>query len=323
MRLTETVQAHLRPDRAAENYSQIQGGCLSDIFSTAIDVLSGTIKQKEPEYKTRIFQLRDIPSVMRSRLGWPVAANLMDRWFAGTAFAMPPEMKESRGIYPLNKLSAAHLEESMVRMSWALGFNRVRTAMAQLQAKWASPAGIKQLKTRVERGSSRHVGQCWRFGNLGLPAKELDDTCQVNFLLFGKMGDPMDDFYGAMGEAQIKIAASGIVTPQENGKLSVDIDELGFYLRDSYDFQDGNNFISQPLGCWGFNGVECNTSFRGSINIEDKVADINHASAAGRKYLVQNSDFQKWRAKNQRGGDFMVLSDVHRVTLPFPQKFVF
>ncbi|WP_458214526.1 DUF6402 family protein [Paracidovorax citrulli] len=114
---------------------------------------------------------------------------------------------------------------------------------------------------------------------------------------------------------------SGIVTSTENKKASTEVDELGFYLRDSYDFQDGNNFISQPLGCWGFNGVECNTSLRGGINIEDEIADISPDTAAERKYLVQNSDFQKWRTKNQHGGDFMVLSDVHRVRLPFPQKF--
>ncbi|AVS75835.1 DUF6402 family protein [Paracidovorax cattleyae] len=292
-----------------------------DILQDTLSSISGSSKKKEPTYQTRIFQLRDIPNVMRSRLGWPVAASLMERWFKGAPFAMPAEMKESRGIYPLKNLSQAHLDESLVNMSWALQFNRVRTAMQQLQTTWSSPAGIKQLKVRVDRAAPAHAGQCWRFGNLGLPAKELDDSCQVNFLLFGKMGDPMDDFYGAMGEAQIKIAVSGIVTSTENKKASIEVDELGFYLRDSYDFQDGNNFISQPLGCWGFNGVECNTSLRGGINIEDEIADISPDTAAERKYLVQNSDFQKWRTKNQHGGDFMVLSDVHRVRLPFPQKF--
>lgn len=194
--------------------------------------------------------------------------------------------------------------------------------MQQLQTTWSSPAGIKQLKVRIDRAASRHYGQCWRFGNLGLSAKELDDSCQVNYLLFGKIGDPMDDFYGAMGEAQIKIAVSGVVTPADNGKMSIEIDELGFYLRDSYDFQDGNSFISQPLGCWGFEGVECNTSLRGGINNEDEIADIPPETASGRKYLVQNSDFQKWRTKNQRGGDFMIVSDVHRVRLPFSQKII-
>ncbi|WP_349817234.1 DUF6402 family protein [Acidovorax sp. SUPP950] len=39
------------------------------------------------------------------------------------------------------------------------------------------------------------------------------------------------------------------------------------------------------------------------------------------KYIVQNQDFRRWREKHHRGGDFMVLSNVHRIKLPFPQKF--
>lgn len=42
----------------------------------ALNTLLG--RKKPPQYATRLFQLRDIPSVMRSRLGWPVAAALMD-----------------------------------------------------------------------------------------------------------------------------------------------------------------------------------------------------------------------------------------------------
>ncbi|WP_458219488.1 DUF6402 family protein [Paracidovorax citrulli] len=174
------------------------------ILQDTLSSISGSSKKKQPTYQTRIFQLRDIPNVMRSRLGWPVAASLMERWFKGAPFATPAEMKESRGIYPLKNLSQAHLDESSVKMSWALQFNRVRTAMQQLQTTWSSPAGIKQLKVRVNRAAPARAGQCWRFGNLGLPAKELDDSCQVNFLLFGKMGDPMDDFYGGHGRGPDK-----------------------------------------------------------------------------------------------------------------------
>lgn len=93
--------------------------------------------------------------------------------------------------------------------------------------------------------------QTWRFGDLAQPAKMLDKTCQVNYLGLGQLSDPLDDFYGAMGEATLKVAVSGLVTPKGPGKAAMAIDELGFYLRDSYDFNDGKNFfLSQPLGFW-------------------------------------------------------------------------
>lgn len=291
---------------------------MADLLTAPEEALNTLLgRKKPPQYATRLFQLRDIPSVMRSRLGWPVAAALMERWFNGAAYQMTQEMKESRSTSRLSRLSAAHLDENTVTMRWALGFARVRAAMESLHARWPSAAGISQLKDRVENQSRGRNHQCWRFGDLNQPAKILEDTCQVNYLAFGKLSDPMDDYYGAMGEAQINVAVSGIVTPQSDGKTSIEIDELGFYLRDAYDFNDGRPFISQPLGCWGFSGLECSIETNFSIAIEDKLVDEDPAILQNRKYLVLNNDFRKWRAKNNKGGDFMVLSDVHRVRLPF------
>lgn len=285
----------------------------------ALNTLLG--RRKPPQYATRLFQLRDIPSVMRSRLGWPVAAALMERWFDGAAYQMTPAVKGSVEGQRLSQLPAAQLDENNVSMAWALGFARVQAALEQLRTSWASPAGIAQLKEHVDRQRLGRQQQCWRLGDLGLPAKILDTTCQVNYLVFGRLSDPLDDFYGAMGEAQIKVAASGVVVPINNGKTTVKIDELAFYLRDSYDFNDGRSFISQPLGCWGFDGMECGIHTQLKVPIEDTSVDESPESVQAYKYVVQNQDFRRWREKNNRGADFMIVSDVHRIKLAFPQTF--
>lgn len=285
----------------------------------ALNTLLG--RKKPPQYATRLFQLRDIPSVMRSRLGWPVAAALMDRWFNGAAYQMTKEMKFSEPPSRLHQLGPAHLDENTVKMEWALGFARVQAALAQLTSRWSSPAGIAQLKDRVESQGRGRQQQCWRLGNLAHPAKLLENTCQVNYTVLGKWGDPMDDFYGAMGEAQMNVAVSGNVFPQGPGRARVEIDELGFYLRDAYDFNDDGNFISQPLGCWGFEGVECGIHTQVSVPLEDSVVDESPEMVQKRKHIVQNKDFRRWRDKNHKGGDFMILSNVHRVRLAFPLKF--
>lgn len=275
-----------------------------------------------PKYQTPIFQLRDIPKVMHTRLAWPVAARLMERWFNGSPFKISTPMKASEAPYRLSKLPAAHLDETTITMKWALGFERVKKAQDTLKNKWSSDAGIAQLKRRLKNQENSHSGQkTWRFGDLSQPAKILEDTCQVNFLVFGKMTDPMDDFYGAMGESQLNIAASGMVTPQKNGQISLAIDELGFYLRDSYDFNDSGSLISQPLGCWGFQGVDCSGGARPGINIIQETANVPPDEAQKRKYIVQNKHFLEWRDKNGRGGDFMVLSDVNRIRLATPIEF--
>ncbi|WCM89496.1 DUF6402 family protein [Acidovorax sp. NCPPB 3576] len=294
---------------------------MNDIVAVPQEALRAELARKiAPKYATRLFQLRDIPNVMRSRLGWPVASNLMERWFNGAAYQMTEGVKGSLEGNRLNQLPASQLDDSTVTMEWALGFARVRAAIRQLQAKWASPAGIQQLKIRVGRASLGRNNSCWRFGNLGQPPAVLDSTCQINYLVFGKMGDPLDDLYGAMGEAQIKVAVSGIVTTQGFGKASIQVDELAFYLRDSYDFNDGKFFISQPLGCWGFNGMACGIGTRISVPVDLQTVDEAPSSVQHRKYLVQNADFRAWRAKNNKGGDFMVLSNALRIKLPFSQK---
>ncbi|MDA8450967.1 DUF6402 family protein [Acidovorax sp. NCPPB 3859] len=294
---------------------------MTNILAVPQEALRAELLRKlAPKYATRLFQLRDIPNVMRSRLGWTVASALMERWFNGAPFRLPPEMKEGRASqYRLSQLAGVHLDETTVTMAWALRFARVQSALARLQANWATPAGVGMLKRRIANQYSSL--QCVRFGDLSQPAKILDETCQVNYLVFGKWSDPLDDFYGAMGEAQMNVAVSGIVIPKDGGGAMVEIDELGFYLRDSYDFNDNHAFLSQPLGCWGFAGVQCGPLTRTTVKVEDVIVDEEPSAVESYKYLVQNADFQRWREKHQRGGDFMVLSDVLRVRLPFPQKF--
>ncbi len=173
----------------------------------------------------------------------------------------PREMKFSEPPYRLSQLPSAYLDDTTVTMQWALGFARVQSAMARLQANWASPAAITLLKQRVVRQSPGRIQECWRFGDLSKPARILDETCQVNYAVFGRWSDPLDDFYGAMGEAQIKLAVSGMVIARGPVHARIEIDELGFYLRDSYDFNDGNSFFFRSrwdagdlMGCSAVSG---------------------------------------------------------------------
>ncbi|GKT22185.1 DUF6402 family protein [Acidovorax sp. SUPP3334] len=279
--------------------------------------LRAQLEKKLPP-KVRLFQLDDIPGVMRSRMGWPVAAALMERWFRGAAFEMPDAMKLGDAPHQTFTLNSVQLDDSTVSMAWAMGFARVRSAIAKLQAQWASPAGLSLLKDRVNKQGMGCPRQPWRFGLLGQSAKAVDKSCQVNILKVGRLSDPLDDFYGAMGEATLKVAVSGIVTSKGAGKTAILIDELGFYLRDSYDFNDGDQpFLSQPLGFWGYGGVS-RIDLGERVSISEQWANETEAKARGHAYWVQNQDFRRWRGMHGRGGDFIVLSDVHRVGLPFP-----
>jgi hypothetical protein len=272
---------------------------------------------KKSAAQVRVFRITDIPDVMQQKLGWPVAAQLMRRWFKGAARTMTKA--EKLGDVDPRGLSLAMLDETSVPMRWVLGFMRARLARDRLIETWRTPQGLALLGARVKAQAPVTLpkGQAsWRFGDLAQPGKILDKTCQVNRLEFGSMGDPLDDFYGAMGKALLKIAVSGMVTPQKTGKNKIAIDEVGIYLRDTYDFNDG--LISQPLGYWGFNGVQRGLQLRWDIEIDETYADAG-AVPDDRVYAVQNEDFRRYRDKYRRGGDFIICSaDTHRVRFQQP-----
>ena len=62
---------------------------------------------------------------------------------------------------------------------------------------------------------------------------------------------------------------------------------------------------------------ECGVSTRLDTPIDDAL--VYEPSSTVQRY--EYKDFRQWRAKNHRGGDFMVLSNVRRVQLAFPLKF--
>lgn len=135
---------------------------MNDIVRVDAARLRAQLEEKLPP-KVRRFQLDDIPGVMRSRLGWPVAATLMERWFSGAAFEMPNATKS--GKRRLVDLNSPQLDEGTVTMQWALGFARVQTALSALQAQWNSTAGIQRLQGQATLQSMGRA-QPWRFGNL-------------------------------------------------------------------------------------------------------------------------------------------------------------
>ncbi len=92
---------------------------MNDIVRVDTERLRAHLEAKLPP-KVRRFRLDDIPGVMRSRLGWPVAAALMERWFRGTASEMPNTIKSGQrrliDLNPCNWMKA----RSLCNGHWAL-----------------------------------------------------------------------------------------------------------------------------------------------------------------------------------------------------------
>lgn len=66
---------------------------------------------------------------------------------------------------------------------------------------------------------------------------ELDNTSQVNLISIGSKLDTINDWYGAMGNSNLKVCVRGMMQIRE-GEVFFIVDKLGFYLKDTFDFLD-------------------------------------------------------------------------------------
>ncbi|WP_276209680.1 DUF6402 family protein [Aeromonas veronii] len=85
---------------------------------------------------------------------------------------------------------------------------------------------------------------------------------------------------------------------------------VGVYLKDTYDFLDGNKITTEPLGIWSKNRVL--TKAESATSLSSYGAGLYGMLA--RKWSgfvpVFNRDFRDWQDKHNSGGDFIVFSGV-------------
>lgn len=291
---------------------------------------------RAPAATGRRMQLAEIPDVMEHKLCWPTSAALMRRWFALPAHTITRAEKE--GVVDPRTLRPDRIDETLVRMEWALGFARPRSAHAAfLRGSWNTVEGRKLLARRIREASvqERIRQREWRFGNLRLPARVLDRTCQTNIsgLDSDARRDPLDDWYGSMGRATMKVATSGIVTQLSPTRVRIVVDQLGIYIRDTYDFVD-DRLISQVLGFWNSQGVtrdgtagnlwfdvDTSRKYAPGAAREGQACTAAQGSAGsppGATYRVQNKHFAEYRGTHRMGGDYIVFSDVKVERLRVP-----
>lgn len=262
------------------------------------------------------FTITNLSASMRAQ-GFDVGAGLMDRWFAGIARVMSDA--EKRGLVDPRTLPPQLIDERTVTMAWLLRFSRAATVQRTLLDEWnkGDRAGrsLAQLATRIrESRGGRPITKAMRFGDLSRPAKVIDRTCQINLQRLGSgFLDPIDDLFAAIANASIKLAVSARLEPLSAGRLRVTVDQVGTYLRDTYDFNG-----DQPLGSWSRTGFSRAALLAPEIPIDPTTADNDGSFDRNRFYTVTNETFRKYRRRYNRGTDFTIFSDVRRTRLDPP-----
>jgi hypothetical protein len=131
----------------------------------------------------------------------------------------------------------------------------------------------------------------------------LEQVCQSNYESFGSMSDTMDDLYGSLGMATLKVALIGeAVRDPRTGRRSLIATHAGFYLRDTYDF---NGF--QYLGAWTESGVLSKAQMLMNMASDGMGFRLGGEPIGN----VFNHHFEAYRRFTGLGGDFVVYSDVY------------
>ena len=220
--------------------------------------------------------LTQIPRVMRAN-HWEVAAQLMEKWFNDPANSDP-----FVGIPDTTTLKMD---------SWVLSFKRVRRIYEKMLSKkiWlnkkAQPVIVHQLKKQGKLGPQKT-----EFGDFYRPVPLIDKE-YIQYRKVGRLWNPTDDLFAALGRLTLRMAIKGVVTPTATGGHAIHIKKVGIYVRDSYDFNG-----PQHLGYWNLaKNYGGKNFFRGT--------------------KVKNADFREWRTQQGRGGDYLVFSDIKIIQL--------
>lgn len=280
------------------------------------------------------FQISSIPRVM-DKLGWTVSARVMRKWFAGEPYELSKSVKQ--GDLAASTLSAEKLLTD-IPFDWLFsGSKRVKPKIDEFVAALSSSSefnnSVGRLKGSLDELSRGLVVLMTRLQRLGLldakakklkstyldysdkTALELEEISQFNLIRFGatdweKATDALDDVYGALGTFVVKVAATKLRTiSNDNGFPAIEIEQIGLYVRDTYDFLNAGD--DQLLGYWSEEGV----IRPGPI---DYVTEPKLIEKGGVEYhKVTNGKFNEYRKLHGKGGDFMIYTAVKLYNVSF------
>ncbi|UWF49257.1 DUF6402 family protein [Pseudomonas sp. N3-W] len=274
---------------------------------------------------TRKFRISDIPAAM-DKMKWPTSAALMRHWFAGKPWSTPDGGMDDLTKGHRKEVPEQYIEDSIVKMSWIVTYERANEYLVKLRALWNSPNGQKQIGAAIRREYQDKPDGKYpiKFEGKARAAEKFGYSNTMPVTMSQLRIDVLDDLRGALANFNLRVIAEGEVVIVSK-KIDFVVSRLGFYVEDSYDFGDGSDWFSQPLGFWNFDGtvippeaiarnvsINSNETAMVESGVMDPadVAEIFKELEGTRFYLVQNSDFVEYRQCHGKGGDFRVFSDI-------------
>lgn len=205
-----------------------------DLRRTWLRIRDAVMHKREDEIYEDIENMRrdsmlpEIPDEM-DWMGWKQAAELLETWFE-----RPPAIAPNYSAPVTN----------IVTMDWVLQFARAKLVYDQIikERTWTNAKSQKRMG-EILKQKPRVVGQMW--GDLSKPVTDVDEEW-INARPV-ESGSNFDAMTGALGAFELQVAIAGKLLSIGGGDCQASIEEVGIYVKDSFDFNG-----SQFLGFWGY-----------------------------------------------------------------------
>ncbi|ADD53001.1 DUF6402 family protein [Pseudomonas syringae group genomosp. 3] len=307
--------------------------------NTVASSLTPASNQAGKTATVRQFKVSDIPAAM-DKMKWPVAAALMRHWFNGKPWANASGGMETEEKQRTRPVPDEYIEENIVKMAWVLKFEKPAETRRILGGAWNNAKALPEIRTKILRAFGQSAPGCYpvRFNGKGREAEKFGyfNSRSVNFGQLG--GGELDELRGALANFNMRVVAEGVVNVFDD-KVEFVADRLGYYVEDNYDFSDGDDFFSQPLGYWNFDGVaglfeangqnaaiaqETTAIAKSSIFGMSEASEKRYIEMGNKRYFfIQNKHFVEYRKLYSKGGDFKIFSDIfYEQITPISIKFV-
>lgn len=280
------------------------------------------------------FDIQDIPGAMR-KIGAPVGADLMDKWFAG-ALNYPPTVADERNGINQNGVPypPSMFDTTSVKMNWVMKFARARRGLEDLMSRLETPNARKAIANALRPYRNRQDIRAWlecqgdivrfhkafQFQQASVEGTLSQKLTQFMTQSLFNEGLP-DDLTCALGSFNLYAAVSQAWFDHKN-KLAV-VTHISVYVKDNFTFTDAAGHASQYLGHWSRSHVAIVPAHE--IAALSNVGWLDYAVVHGNVrakdavlYPVKNSDFRAWQSKHSQGGDFIIYTDRVMMKLDTP-----
>ena len=271
------------------------------------------------------FSVRDIPTIMRNialkanNKGFDVAADMQDKWFNGQATSEKVQGEEQNVVRGIDwKLARNKDTIYYVDMDWITKYSnstdvdgknsndyvKVYSKLA-LKSYLFTDASVKVLKEHILRSRLYNAGAKaikFPFNVLGKHqyVTEQIHAEQIQYSAFSGY-PPLNPLGMTLGECSFYAIPIGKAFVK-NKTMHIECDSVGIYMTKGFRFHT--------------HGLRIDKNFLGSWGKPDKVGVTPFGKGL---HPIVEKDYIKWRKENNRGNDFVIISDIK--VIPLSSKF--